>query len=125
MTIRVVLADDHAAGRSGLRMLLTTVGEIEIAAIAQDAYEAIRLAESEGPDVVLLDLDIPGVEAATATARIREAAPQAQVLLLTSDTDDPRISEVLDGGAWGPVPKQAGPEVLIAAVRAAAERRPA
>lgn len=120
MAITVVIADDHAAAQSGLRMLLARAGDIEIVAAAQDGYAAIRLADSEKPDVVLLDLSIPGLDAPTCTARIREASPQTRVVAMTAAVDDVRIGGVLEAGAVAFVRKQAGPEEFVEAVRAAA-----
>ena len=100
MSTRVLIADDHALVRSGLRMLLESDGEYEVVAEAGNAEEAVRLARLEKPDVVLLDVVMPGRSGLDALADVREAAPEAKVLVLSMQ-DDPRyVHEAFANGAF-------------------------
>jgi DNA-binding NarL/FixJ family response regulator len=118
--IRVVIADDHAVVRSGLESLLDTAGDIDVVGAASDGAEAIELVARVEPDVVLMDLSMPGVDGVAATAAITEAHPDVAVVVLTSFAEPSRITAALDAGALGYQLKDAAPDELIAAVRAAA-----
>ena len=121
MTIRVVIADDHAIVRSGLEALLSTVDDIEIVASAADGAEAVELVTSLRPDVVLMDLSMPVVDGVEATRRIVAAAPESRVVVLTSFSDQQRILDALNAGADGYLLKHADPDQLLHGIRAAAE----
>jgi DNA-binding NarL/FixJ family response regulator len=118
--IRVVIADDHAVVRSGLQSLLDTAGDIDVVGAASDGAEAIELVSRVEPDVVLMDLSMPGLDGVAATAAITEAYPDVAVVVLTSFAEPSRITAALDAGALGYQLKDAAPDDLIAAVRAAA-----
>jgi DNA-binding NarL/FixJ family response regulator len=118
--IRVVIADDHAVVRSGLQSLLDTAGDIDVVGAASDGAEAIELVSRVEPDVVLMDLSMPGLDGVAATAAITEAHPDVAVVVLTSFAEPSRITAALDAGALGYQLKDAAPDDLIAAVRAAA-----
>ena len=118
--IRVLLADDHALVRAGLVKLLEAAGDITVAAVAADGEEAVRLAGDHRPDVVLMDLSMPGVDGIAATRRILAAEPATQVVVLTSFSDRERSLDALDAGAIGDLLKDAEPEELVKGVRAAA-----
>jgi DNA-binding NarL/FixJ family response regulator len=120
MTIRVVVADDHAVVRSGLEQLLATAADIELVATAGNGREAAEVVGRERPDVVLMDLSMPEVDGVEATRRIIAANPDARVVVLTSFADDRHISEALQAGAIGYVLKHAEPDELLGAIRAAA-----
>lgn len=120
MTIRVVIADDHAVVRTGLAQLLSTVDDVELVGVAADGDEAIALVAANGPDVVLMDLSMPGIDGVEATRRITGAGSDARVVVLTSFSDDRHIAEALDAGAVGYVLKHAGPDELLGAIRSAA-----
>jgi DNA-binding NarL/FixJ family response regulator len=120
MTIRVLVADDHHVVRAGLEQLLGAAAGIEFAGAACDGAEAVALAATAKPDVVLMDLSMPGVDGIEATRRIVADAPATRVVVLTSFSDRERILEVLDAGAVGYLLKDAEPEDLIAGIRAAA-----
>ena len=118
--IRVVIVDDHAVVRSGLQSLLDTVGDIDVVGAAADGAEAIELVASVEPDVVLMDLSMRGIDGVAATAAITQAHPDVAVVVLTSFSEPARITAALEAGAIGYQLKDAGPDELIAAVRAAA-----
>jgi DNA-binding NarL/FixJ family response regulator len=121
MTIRVVVADDHVLVRGGLEKLLGTAADIEIVGLAANGEEAVALVDSAHPDVVLMDLSMPILDGAGATNRIIESDPTARVVILTSFADDRHIADALEAGAIGYVLKQAGPDELLGAIRAAAD----
>jgi DNA-binding NarL/FixJ family response regulator len=119
MTIRVVLVDDHAVVRQGLGQLVNAESDMEVVGTAADGGEAFDVVFQTKPDVVLMDLQMPGVDGVTATRRIVEAESSAQVVVLTSFSDSERIMAALDAGAVGYLLKDADPEDLLAGVRAA------
>jgi DNA-binding NarL/FixJ family response regulator len=117
--IRVVLADDHAMVRRGLEQLLTLEPDIEVVGMAQDGAEAIELVAQTQPDVVLMDLQMPGIDGVEATKQIAGSSETA-VVVLTSFSDSERILAALDAGAVGYLLKDAEPENVIEGLRAAA-----
>ncbi|MBW4032320.1 MAG: response regulator transcription factor [Acidobacteria bacterium] len=119
-TIRVLVADDQAIVRDGLATLLGLLDDLEIVGEAADGEEAVRLAVATRPDVVLMDLRMPVLDGAAATARIRELLPDTVVVVLTTFADDASIAGALRAGARGYLTKDAGRTELAAAVRAAA-----
>ena len=118
--IRVLLAEDHNLVRAGLSDLLENVADFEVVGAAADGAEAIALASERRPDVVLMDLLMPGVDGIEATRRIVQAHPTVSVVVLTSFSDRARIIEALDAGAIGFLLKDAEPEELFRGIRAAA-----
>lgn len=118
--IRVLVADDHAAFRDSLEALLATADDLVVVGSAADARSAIRMAGSTGPDVVLMDLDMPGGGGLEATRTITEAAPHVAVLVLTMSDDDDSIFAAVRAGARGYVVKGARRGELIRAIRAVA-----
>jgi DNA-binding NarL/FixJ family response regulator len=119
--IRVLLADDHGLVRDGLLRLLGSVPDIEVVAAAADGREAIRLAGEHQPDVILMDLRMPGMDGSEATRRLLENDPATQVVILTSFSERDEILSALDAGAIGYLLKDAEPDELIRGVRAAAQ----
>jgi DNA-binding NarL/FixJ family response regulator len=119
--IRVLIADDHQVVRSGLEQLLATADDIELAGMAADGAEAIELAADLAPDIILMDLSMPGTDGIAATRAITTASPTIQVVVLTSFSDKQRILDALDAGAAGYVLKHAEPDELLDAIRAAHE----
>ena len=118
--IRVLLAEDHAVVRAGLAELLDASQDIEVVAQAENGEEAVELAERTGPDVALCDLSMPRVDGLEATARILEVSPETRVVILTAFSERERILGALDAGATGYLLKDAEPEILLDAIRAAA-----
>ncbi|MEU4313689.1 response regulator transcription factor [Nocardia sp. NPDC024068] len=119
MTVRVLIADDHAAIRAGLRMILDTAGDIEVVGEAADGEVALAQTRALRPDVVLMDVRMPGVDGITATGRITDG-DLARVLVLTTFDLDEYVFGSLRAGAAGFVLKSASGPALIAAVRAVA-----
>jgi NarL family two-component system response regulator LiaR len=122
--VRLLLVDDHAVVREGLRAFLRLVPGIEVVGEAADGVDAVRVAAEVRPDVVLLDLLMPGGDGVAALRALREAVPEARVLVLTSFTDDAQIFAAMEAGAAGYLLKDIEPEALAAAVREVAAGNP-
>lgn len=118
--IRIVVADDHAVVRSGLAGLLDTVEDIEVVGAATNGEEAVDLARSLRPDLVLMDLQMPLLDGVQATRLIVDEGAGADVLILTSYSDGHRLLAAIDAGAVGYLLKDAEPADLVAGIRAAA-----
>jgi len=119
--IRIVVVDDHAVVRSGLKMLLNDKHDMEVVGEASDGEEGIREAERLRPDVVLMDLSIPhGMDGLTATRELKSRMPDVAVLILTMHDDDEYLFRAIHAGASGYVLKSAPHEELTAAVRSVA-----
>jgi DNA-binding NarL/FixJ family response regulator len=119
--IRVLIVDDHPVVRSGLEQLLGGAADITVAGSAADGAEAVALTHERHPDVVLMDLSMPGTGGIEATRRIRAADPAVHVVVLTSFSDRERILEAVDAGALGYLLKDAEPDELLRGIRAAAQ----
>ena len=117
--IRVLLVDDHAVVRHGLKQLLATDAEIEVVGMAADGEEAVDLVRRHRPDVVLMDLAMPGLDCIGATRCIVGEHPDVRVVVLTSFGDESRIIAALDAGAQGYLLKHTEPDALVEAVRSA------
>lgn len=120
MTIRVLLADDHPLVRVGLRTVLDHVPDIEVVGEAGDGAAVLAFANTLRPDVVLMDLRMPGVDGAAATAILRDRHPDVRVLVLTTYDTDADIDRATEAGATGYLLKDATREDLLAAIRTAA-----
>lgn len=118
--ITVVLVDDHPAVRAGIRSLLSTQADIEVVGDAGTASDGVGLCVELRPQVVLLDLMLPGVDGVAVIDRITHAVPETRIAVLTSYTDDRHLFPALRAGAQSYLLKDAGPEQLAAAVRATA-----
>jgi DNA-binding NarL/FixJ family response regulator len=117
---RVMLAEDYAVVRAGLEELLASTEDIEVAGVAADGAEAVRLARELDPDVILMDLSMPGMDGIEATRRIVSDNGAVRIVILTSFSDRERILEALDAGAIGYLLKDADPDELFRGIRAAA-----
>jgi two-component system response regulator NreC len=115
--IRVLIADDHTIVRSGVRMLLDAESEFRVVGEAVDGQEALALIEKLHPDVVLMDISMPGMGGLEATRQIKARWPEIRVLVLTMHRSDEYFFEMLKAGASGYVLKVARPGELIQAVR--------
>jgi DNA-binding NarL/FixJ family response regulator len=120
LPIRVLIADDHDIVRTGLGRLLDAAPGVEVVALAGDGEEAVALSDRHSPDVVLMDLEMPGVDGVEATRRIARGDGAPSVVILTSFSDRERITEALDSGALGYLLKESDGAEVIAGVRAAA-----
>lgn len=115
--IRVLLVDDQRLVRAGLRMLCEDTPDLDVIGEAENGHEAIRRVASLAPDVVLMDLRMPGMDGITATARITATHPSTRILVLTTFDDDEHLYPALSAGAQGFLSKDAPPEDLLAAIR--------
>ncbi|CAN5251832.1 response regulator transcription factor [soil metagenome] len=118
--IRVLVADDHPVVRGGIVALLGTAEDIEVVAEASDGVDAVRLAGEHRPDVVLMDLRMPGLDGDEATARILAANPSTRVVILTTYESDASILTAIEAGASGYLLKAAPQEEILAGVRSVA-----
>jgi DNA-binding NarL/FixJ family response regulator len=118
--IRLLIADDHPVVRDGLRAMLATQPDMELVGEAATGAEAVTQARAMRPDVVLMDLQMPGLDGPGAIATLREQAPEIQVLVLTTYGTDADITRAIDAGATGYLLKDAPREQLFSAIRSAA-----
>ena len=118
MTVRVVIADDQQLVRAGFAMILSTYPDIDVVAEATNGHEAVTLVATLAPDVVLMDIQMPGINGIEATRRI-VSDTHTRVLILTTFDLDEYVYEALRAGATGFLLKDAPPEQLVAAVRTA------
>jgi len=120
MTIRILLVDDHTVVRKGLRTFLSYDSDLEVVGEAADGAEALSLARELTPDVVLMDLLMPGMDGIAATAAIRRELPEIEVLALTSVLEDASVVGAVRAGAIGYLLKDTQAEALCQAIKAAA-----
>jgi DNA-binding NarL/FixJ family response regulator len=120
MTVRLLIADDHAVVREGLRMFLSLDEDIEVVGDAVDGREAVELTHELRPDVVLMDLLMPVMDGISATAAIRRELPEVEVVALTSFLEDHLVTEALRAGAIGYLLKDTDAQSVRRAIRAAA-----
>jgi DNA-binding NarL/FixJ family response regulator len=118
--IRVVVADDHPVFRGGLRALVEDAADLEFAGEARDGQEALAVCRAARPDVVLMDVRMPGLNGVAATAGLTAELPDVRVLVLTMLEDDTSLLAALRAGARGYVLKGAGPDEILRAIRAVA-----
>ncbi|MFN2131311.1 MAG: response regulator [Anaerolineae bacterium] len=115
--IRVLVADDHEVVREGTRRMLEREPDIQVVGEAQDGAEAVRLVDELHPDIVVLDVRMPGLNGIEATQRIKDAHPDVRVLVFTAHNDDRYVFPLLDAGANGYVLKTTGQRDLVKAIR--------
>jgi len=115
--IRVLLADDHKLVRAGIRSLLENLPEVEVVAEASDGREAIRLVEQNEPQIVLMDLAMPGLNGLEATRYLTRTFPEVRVLILSIYADEEHVYQALRAGAAGYLLKGAATEELELAIR--------
>ncbi|MGI9577646.1 MAG: response regulator [Microthrixaceae bacterium] len=116
--ITVVVADDHPVVRSGLVALFGTIAEVEVVGEAADGDEAVRAVVDHAPDVVLMDVRMPGTDGIAATRQIREQAPACRVLILTMHDDDATVFTAMKAGAHGYLLKEAEQDDIVRAIQA-------
>jgi DNA-binding NarL/FixJ family response regulator len=117
-TIKVLIADDHPVVRQGLRTFLGIQDDIEVVGEAGDGASAVTLAESLEPDIVLLDLKMPGADGLAALTELRARGVKARVLVLTSVTERGHVLPAVQAGAAGYLYKDVDPQALVQAIRA-------
>ena len=120
MTVRVLIVDDHAVVRQGLRMFLALDPELEIVGEAHDGQQALVQVAETLPDVVVMDIMMPVMDGVAATREIKRLFPEVEVLALTSALEEHKVSGAIDAGATGYLLKDASVETLIEAIHAAA-----
>jgi DNA-binding NarL/FixJ family response regulator len=118
--IRVVLADDHTLVREGLRLLLRSAPDVAVVGEAENGASALLLAEQLTPDVLILDLDMPGGDGTTALRAVQEKLPHVRVLILTMHAEQERLLPMLELGARGYLSKAAAANDLVEAIRVVA-----
>lgn len=120
MSMRILIADDHGIMRAGLRALLDTEPDLEVIGEAEDGKHALQLARALKPDIILMDISMPGCSGIEATRLLAEHCPQTRVLILTMHDDKSLLQAAIQSGASGYVLKRAVESELINAVRAVA-----
>jgi DNA-binding NarL/FixJ family response regulator len=118
--VRVLVCDDHPVYRDGLRMLLGSLPGLEVVGVAADGHEAVARAAELQPDVVVMDLQMPGLNGIEATARVRAEHPHVAVLVLTMYDDDDSVFAAMRAGALGYLLKGAAQDVIARAVASVA-----
>lgn len=124
VAIRVMIVDDHAIVREGLRTLLSEVPDMVVVEEAADGAEAVLLAATIQPDVILMDLVLPKLDGVEATRQVRAVSPASQVLVLTSFADDRHVHNAIRAGATGYLLKDVLKADLLHAIRTAARGQP-
>ena len=119
--IKVIICDDQAIVRDGLEMLLNLEADIRVIGVAQDGSEAVELAKSKSPDLILMDLKMPGLNGVEATRRIRSGYPAIKVLVLTTYDDDEWVFDAIRAGASGYLLKDTPRQEVLQAIRGTIE----
>src|SRR4249920_720313 len=119
-TLRILLADDHVTVRHGLKLLIDSQPDMTVVAEASDGNAAVQSAVALKPDVVVMDISMPGMNGLVATRQLKQLQPGTAVVTLTRHSDDAYLQELLRAGVSGYVLKQSAPSELIQAIRAAA-----
>ncbi len=117
-TIRILIADDHAVIRSGLRLLLDAQADMEVVGEAGTGEETVEKTEALQPDILLLDIAMPGLNGLEAARQVRERVPQVRIIVLTMYDDDAYLRQFLEIGAAGYVLKKAADTELVNAIQA-------
>ena len=123
--IRVLIVDDHEIVREGLQILLSEETEFEVIGTAGNSDEAVSMTKTYKPDIILMDLVLPGLDGIETTKRVIAVSPSTRVLVLTSYSDDQRVREAIQAGAIGYLLKDVLKPELLNAIRSAAAGKPA
>lgn len=115
--MKIILVDDHALFRVGARLALGSIPGFEIAGEASTARRGLELVDSTRPDIVLMDIALPGMDGVLATREIRRRVPQARVLIVTAHEQVNEVFDAFEAGASGYALKSDGPEILVDAIR--------
>ena len=118
--VRVLVVDDHRMFAEALEMLLAGEEDVEIAGAVGTGEEALEVVARVGPDVVLMDIDLPGIDGIEATRRIRELSPLTQVVIITAYQEPAVMAQAIEAGACGFVPKTETADQLVGVIRGAA-----
>ena len=118
--LRILLADDHVTVRHGLKLLIDSQPDMNVVSEVSDGEAALRGALELKPDVVVMDISMPGMNGLAATKKLKQQQPNAAIITLTRHSDDAYLQELLRAGALGYVLKQSAPAELLQAIRAAA-----
>jgi DNA-binding NarL/FixJ family response regulator len=118
--IRIVLVDDHLTVRHGLKLLIDSQPDMQVVAEASDGDAALQCARQHTPDVVVMDISMPGMNGLVATRKLKQLQPSTAIVTLTRHSDDAYLQELLRAGVSGYVLKQSAPSELLQALRAAA-----
>jgi DNA-binding NarL/FixJ family response regulator len=116
MAIKVLIADDHHVVRRGLVFFLKTQPEIEIIGEAKNGREAVEMMQTNQPDVVLMDLDMPVMNGIEATRQIKASCPEVKIMILTSFSDQDHVIPAIEAGASGYQLKDIEPDILVQAI---------
>lgn len=116
-TIRVLIADDHTIVRRGIKALLAQTDDVQVVGEAVNGLEAVRLSRQLNPDIILMDLLMPGMDGIEATRQVTASQPQVRVLVLTSFVHDDKVFPAIKAGAHGYLLKEAGTDQLIQSIR--------
>lgn len=119
--MKILLCDDQAVIRDGMEMLLQLEKDFEVVGTAQDGYEAVELADSKKPDLILMDLKMPGMNGIEATREIRKKHPQMKILVLTTYDDDEWVFDAIRAGASGYLLKDTPRQKIVEAIRGTVE----
>ncbi|MGW8320729.1 MAG: response regulator, partial [Thermodesulfobacteriota bacterium] len=123
MSIRILLADDHRLVRQGLRSLIEKCSGMEVVAEAEDGREAVRRAREEQPDVIIMDIDMPGLNGMEATRQVIAALPGVRVIALSMHSDKRFVRGMLEAGAAGFLLKDCAFDELDTAIRTVASKK--
>ena len=119
--IKVLIVDDHALVRMGIRRLLEDMSDVDVVADAESGEQALTLVKLHCPDVVLLDMKMPGIDGWEVTRRLKKSNPHIKVIAVTAMSSDPLPTRVLQLGAMGYLTKESGAEEMAAAIRKVAK----
>lgn len=119
--IKVLIVDDHALVRMGIRRLLEDMSDVDVVADAESGEQALQLVKIHTPDVILLDMKMPGIDGWEVTRRLKKSNPHIKVIAVTAMSSDPLPTRVLQLGAMGYLTKESGAEEMAAAIRKVAK----
>jgi DNA-binding NarL/FixJ family response regulator len=123
-SIRILLADDHVTVRHGLKLLIDSQADMRVVSEASDGAAAVERARTLHPDVVVMDISMPGMNGLVATRTLKQLQPDSVIVILTRHSDDAYLQEFLRAGADAYVLKQSAPSELLQAIRTTAAKRP-
>ncbi len=118
MTIKILLVEDHTMTRMGLQLVLEKIEDITIVGEADDGEKAVELAKKLNPDLILMDIGLPGIDGIQATQKIKELKIPANILMFTSRDNEQDIFAALGAGATGYIMKGATPDQMVSSIRA-------